>query len=138
MQEYEISFLFRTVQGNMFRLHIKESCYIFMEMTYKLSDIMFISMKHICTRNSWNHFSMNCLYASHIHKDISVYHAFMHTVKSSCHNSLPEQSGLLRSQEHPMVQPRVSAWRNKFVVSRTSLRCLSFYINKAEVMYKFK
>jgi hypothetical protein len=23
---------------------------------------------------------MNCLYASHIHEDISVYHAFMHTV----------------------------------------------------------
>ena len=81
---------------------------------------------------------MNCLYASHIHKDISVYHAFMHTVKSSCHNSLPEQSGLLRLQEYPMVQPRVSAWRSKFVVSRTSLRCLSFYINKAEVMYRFK
>uniref|UniRef100_A0A2N9GRA8 Bulb-type lectin domain-containing protein n=1 Tax=Fagus sylvatica TaxID=28930 RepID=A0A2N9GRA8_FAGSY len=39
----------------------------------------------------------------------------MHTVKSSCHNSLPEQSGLLRLQEHPMVQPRVSAWRSKFV-----------------------
>ena len=37
-----------------------------------------------------------------------------------------------------MVQSRVSAWRSKFVVSRTSLRCLSFYINKAEVMYRFK
>ena len=81
---------------------------------------------------------MNCLYASHIHKDYSVYHAFVHTVKSSCHNSLPEQSGLLRLQEHPMVQPRVFAWRSKFVVSRTSLRCLSFYINKVEVMYRFK
>ena len=81
---------------------------------------------------------MNCLYASHIHKDYFVYHAFMHTVKSSCHTSLPEQSGLLRLQEHPMVQPRVSVWRSKFVVSRTSLRFLSFYINKVEVMYRFK
>jgi hypothetical protein len=95
-------------------------------MPYYLSDIMLISMKHICSRNSQNHFSMNCLYASHIHKDYSVYHSFMHTVKSSSHASLTEQSGLLRLQEHPIVQPRVSAWRSNFVVSRTSLRSFDF------------
>ena len=59
-------------------------------------------------------FSMNCLYASHIHKDYSVYYAFMQTVKFLCHASLTEQSGLLRLQKHPIVQPRVSAWRSKF------------------------
>ena len=107
-------------------------------MPYKLSDIMFISMKHIYSRNSWNHCTMNCLYANHIHKDYFVYHAFMHIVKSSCHASLAEQSGLLRLQEHPIVQPRVSAWRSKFVVSRISLRCFEFLYNKVEVMYRFK
>jgi hypothetical protein len=81
---------------------------------------------------------MNCLYASHIHKDYSVYHAFMHTVKSSYHNSLPEQSGLLRLQEDPMVQPRVSAWRSKLWYLGQVLDVLSFYINKTEVMYRFK
>ena len=69
---------------------------------------------------------MNCLYASHIHKDYSVYHVFMHTVKFSYHASLTEQNGLLRLQEHPIVQPRVLAWRINFVVSRTNLRRFKF------------
>jgi hypothetical protein len=77
---------------------------------------------------------MNYLYASHIHKDYSVYHAFMHTVKSSCHASLTEQNGLLRLPEHPMVQPRVLAWKSNFVVSRTSLRRFELCVYKAEVM----
>ena len=69
---------------------------------------------------------MNCLYTSYIHKDYFVYHTFMHTVKFSCHASLTEQSGLLKLQEHPIVQPRVSAWKSNFVVSRTSLKRFEF------------
>ena len=81
---------------------------------------------------------MNCLYANHIHKDYPIYHAFMHTLKSSFHASLVEQSGLLRLQEHPIVQPRVSAWRAILWYLEQVLDVLSFYVNKAEVMYRFK
>ena len=77
---------------------------------------------------------MNCLYASHIHEDYYVYHGFMHTVKSSCHASLTEQSGLLRLQEHFVVQPRVSAWRSNLWYLEQVLDVLSSYVYKAEVM----
>ena len=82
---------------------------------------------------------MKCLYASYIHKDYSVYHAFMHTVKLSCHASLTEQSGLLRLQEYFIVQPRVSAWRSNFCcIQKLVLDVLSFCVYRAEEMYMFK
>jgi hypothetical protein len=103
----------------MFCLHIKESCYIFrfQWLYYVLQVIRYYIHQYetYMFKKLMKLFSMNCLYASHIHKDYYVYHAFMHTVKFSCHASLTEQSGLLKLQEYSIVQLRVSAWRNKYI-----------------------
>jgi hypothetical protein len=43
---------------------------------YKLSDVMFITMKHICSRNSWNVLA-RIVYTQDIStKDYTVYHAY--------------------------------------------------------------
>jgi hypothetical protein len=82
---------------------------------------------------------MNCLYASHIHKDYFVYHAFMHTVKSSCHASLIEQSGLLRLQEQFYSAAKsLSMVEQIYLYLELILDVLSFCVYKAEVMYMFK
>ena len=52
-------------------------------MPYKLTDIIFISMKHICSRNSWNVLAWT-VYKQHIStKDYSVYHESYYILISS-------------------------------------------------------
>ena len=52
-------------------------------MFYKLTDIIFISMKHICSRNSWNVLAWT-VYKNHIStKYYSVYHACYYILISS-------------------------------------------------------
>ena len=82
---------------------------------------------------------MNFLYTSHIHKDYSVYHAFMHTVKSSCHASLTEQSGLLRLQEHFFCAAKSLSMEEQFCcIQKLVLDVLSFCVYIVEEIYMFK
>ena len=62
---------------------------------YKLLDIMFISMKRICLRNPWNHFSVNWVASQlypHLNDILFIMH-LKHSVIFSCHASLFEQVG---------------------------------------------
>ena len=81
---------------------------------------------------------MNCLYASHIHKDYSVYHAFMHTVKSSCDASLIEQSGCSDCRNILQCNQKSQHRGAILLYLELVLGVLSFYVYKAEVMYMFK
>ena len=81
---------------------------------------------------------MNCLYTGYIHKDYSVYHAFMHNVKSTCHASLMRKVGcsdcrnILQCSQESQHGGAI-LWYLELV-----LDVLSFCMYKAEAIYRFK
>ena len=81
---------------------------------------------------------MNCLYASHIHKDYFVYHAFMHIVKSSCHASFTEQVGCSNCRNILQCSQESQHGGAILLYLELVLDVLSFCVYKAEVMYMFK
>ena len=73
---------------------------------------------------------MNYLYASHIHKDYSIYHAFMHTVKFLW---VAQIAGTSYS-----AAKSLSMEEQIYLYLELILDVSSFYVYKAEVMYRFK
>ena len=81
---------------------------------------------------------MNCLYASHIHKDYSVYRAFMHTI--NLHVTPPLLSKLGCSDCRNILQCSQESQHEGAILLYLELvlNVLSFCVYKVEVMYRFK
>ena len=125
----------------MFCLHIKESCYRFQQLYYALQVVRYYVHQYetYMFKKLMKRFSMNCLHISHMHKNYSVYHAFMHTIKSSCHVSLTEQvdcsdcKNILQCSQEPQHGEAIILYL-ELVLAVLILLC----VHKAEVMYMFE
>ena len=127
----------------MFCLHIKESCYMFrfQQLYYALQVIRYYVHQYetYMFKKLMKSFQHELFIRKSYPQRLFCYHAFMHTVKSSCHASLTEQSGLLRLQEHFFCAAKSLSMEEQFCcIQKLVLDVLSFCVYIVEEIYMFK